>query len=179
MMKVSMLMLMAFFDFQDTRPLITSSLWANQVMAQGYAERLHISEDLSREIIAVVNVQAQIHKVDPWLVLGMVQVESGGNPKIVSNKGAVGLMQIVPETGEWIAEKLGEEWLGTNVLIDPKCNLRYGIWYLKHLTERFGNTEAALAAYFWGPGNIERRLQEGKPLPTQYTRKVLDAAYGY
>ena len=174
-----LLLALTFFDFQECLPFETPSHWADEAVIERYAERLRIPIEQSREIISQVQVEARIHKAKVHLILGMIQVESGGNPKVVSHAGAVGLMQILPSTGEWIAKQMGEEWEGTESLIDIKTNLRYGIWYLKHLEGRFGNTEAALAAYFWGPGTINQRLRVGKPLPTQYTQKVLRAAYGY
>jgi soluble lytic murein transglycosylase len=173
------LLALTFFDFQECPSFETVSHWANEAVIERYAKRLHIPVERSRQIISQVRIEARIHKAKVHLVLGMIQVESGGDPHVISHAGAMGLMQILPSTGEWIAEQMGEEWGGTVSLLDIKTNLRYGIWYLKYLERRFGNAEAAIAAYFWGPGNISKRLRVGTPLPTQYTQKVLRAAYGY
>jgi soluble lytic murein transglycosylase len=172
-------MILAFFDFQDTIPPGTAARWANEAVVERYAERLRIPIEQSRAIISMVEIEARIQQVDPFLVLGLIKVESSGNPEAKSKKGAIGLMQVTPQTAKFIADKLGEKYKGKNSLLDKETNLRYGIWYLRYLRERYGNTETALAAYFWGPGNIDHRLRVGEQLPTQYTRKVLRAAYGY
>ena len=54
-------------------------------------------------------------------------------------------------------------------------NLRLGVAYLKQLESRYGKISTALAAYNWGPGHIDRRLQRGRALPTEYPQLVLDA----
>ena len=111
-----------------------------------------------------------------WLLIGVIEVESGGDPEIVSSAGAIGLMQIMPATGEDIARELGEEWAGTEVLYDVETNIRYGSYYLNQLFERFGdNEQAAIAAYNWGPNHISRRLARGSTLPRIYPGKVIAA----
>lgn len=94
----------------------------------------------------------------------LVQVESGGNPKAVSKKGAIGLTQLMPETAKE---------LGVNPY-DPWQNLLGGAKYLRQQYERFGSWAKALAAYNAGPG----RVAEGKiPKETQrYVQKVLALA---
>ena len=58
------------------------------------------------------------------------------------------------------------------MLHNVEISVRFGTYYLSTLLERFGDTHAAVAAYYWGPENIARRLREGKPLPTGYPGKV-------
>ncbi len=116
-------------------------------------------------------------KLDFWLLMGVIKVESGGNPVTVSRAGAIGLMQIMPSTGEDIARELGEKWTGPEMLYDVETNIRYGAYYLNQLFERFeGNQQAAIAAYNWGPNHISRRIANGSTLPVVYPRKVLQAS---
>ena len=84
-------------------------------------------------------------------------------------------MQILPSTGEELAGELGVTWLGPQTLFDPFVNVRLGVAYLKELTERYGNTSSALAAYNWGPGHIDRRIRRGVPLPKAYPALVMEA----
>ena len=105
----------------------------------------------------------------------MIHVESRYDAFIVSDAGAIGLMQILPATGEELALRLGIPWEGARTLFDPVANVRLGIAYLKELSDRYGNTNIALAAYNWGPGHIDRRLRRGTPLPRVYPRLVSDA----
>jgi soluble lytic murein transglycosylase-like protein len=128
-----------------------------------------------RELAHTIVAESRRHDVDPALVLAVIHVESRYNAFAVSPVGALGLMQILPATGEELAEKLGVTWLGPQTLFDPFVNVRLGVAYLKELTERYGNTTSALAAYNWGPGHIDRRIRRGTPLPKAYPALVLEA----
>lgn len=102
------------------------------------------------------------HKLDPTLVGSMVFVESGYNPKVVSHKGAMGLMQIMPKTGQWIAKELGETTYTAEDLLDPVKNLKVGTWYLAYLKRIYnGNDYLALASYNAGHGNVSQWVREG------------------
>jgi hypothetical protein len=94
-----------------------------------------------------------------------------------ANVGAMGLMQVMPKTGEEIAARLGISWVGPQTLFDPIANVRVGVAYLKHLADRYDHMPTALAAYNWGPGRIDRRLRRGSPLPKEYPHLVTKA-YG-
>jgi soluble lytic murein transglycosylase len=85
----------------------------------------------------------------------------------------MGLMQIMPATGEEIARRLEIPWTGPQILFDPLVNVRMGIAYLEQLENRYANTATALAAYNWGPGSIDSRIRRGVPLPVQYSGAVL------
>lgn len=99
--------------------------------------------------------------LDPYLVAAVIHCESGNRPTVVSPKGAVGLMQIMPDTGGWIAEKLGLANYDGAMLKDPEVNIRMGCWYLSYLTDRFGGVRShALAAYNAGPGNLKKWLED-------------------
>jgi hypothetical protein len=115
--------------------------------------------------------------LSPSLVLGVIQVESGFYNFAVSNKGAMGLMQIMPATGHTLARRHGIPWRGPEILFDPIVNVRLGIAYIAWLEARFGTIDAALAAYNWGPARIGQRIRNGAGLPQRYVRDVL-SAYG-
>lgn len=98
--------------------------------------------------------------VDPYFIAAVIKTESGFDKDAVSHAGAVGLMQIMPETGEWIAGKLGEEYRKENLLI-PDTNIRYGTWYLQFLEERFnGDLQLVMAAYNAGHNRVAQWLQD-------------------
>ncbi len=97
---------------------------------------------------ALIAEHASQHGVRPDLVHAVIQAESAFNPMARSNKGAMGLMQLMPAT----AVRFGV----TNAY-DPAQNIRAGVSYLKHLLERYSqNEELALAAYNAGPGAVEK-----------------------
>lgn len=128
-------------------------------------------EPVARTIVR----EARRHDIDPGLVMAVIHVESRYNAFAVSPVGAIGLMQIMPQTGVELAARAGIPWLGPQVLFDPILNVRMGVAYLRELADRFGSIEIALAAYNWGPGHINRRLRRGTPVPVVYPRLVLDA----
>ena len=97
------------------------------------------------EIIASMS---QAHGVNPMLVRALIQVESGYQPKARSNKGAMGLMQLMPSTAK--------EYNVRNPY-EPKANIEAGIKHLKSLIDRFGGgVELALAAYNAGEGAVKK-----------------------
>jgi soluble lytic murein transglycosylase-like protein len=97
---------------------------------------------------AIINENAAAHGVSPQLVRAVIQQESAFNPRAVSNKGAMGLMQLMPATA---AE------LGVSDPFDPSENIRGGVTYLKGLLRKFEhNIELALAAYNAGPNAVAR-----------------------
>lgn len=114
------------------------------------------------------------HAIPPALVLAVIEVESRFDPYAVSPKGALGLMQILPGTGAQVARRLGIAWRGPHTLFDPHANVRLGIAYLRELIDRYASVRAALAAYNWGPGEIDSRLRGGDALPAHYAERVLE-----
>lgn len=117
--------------------------------------------------------ESRRYEIDPALTLAVIRVESGCFNYAVSQVGALGLMQVMPATGEELASRLGLEWRGSESLFDPRLNVRVGIAYLKQLSDRYGSTHTALAAYNWGPGRIDRRLRTGQGVPRLYASRVL------
>jgi soluble lytic murein transglycosylase-like protein len=96
----------------------------------------------------LVREAAERHQVDPALVRAVIETESNWNPSAVSRKGASGLMQLIPTTGQRF---------GANDLFSPKQNVEAGVSYLKTLLERYnGNLDLALAAYNAGEGAVDR-----------------------
>ena len=106
----------------------------------------------------IENYSARWH-VDKFLAIAVMKVESNFSEAAHSQSGAIGLMQIMPETAAWIAYQLGEEpeevAQDLNNLCKPETNIRYGTWYLAELEDEFkGNDVLALAAYNAGRGNV-------------------------
>lgn len=102
------------------------------------------------------------YELDPYLVTAVMRCESSNNPDAVSRSGAIGLMQVMPETGEWIAHKLDMDAIfDVQMLYEPDVSVRFGCWYLRFLTDRFeGDTMQIIAAYNAGHGNVEKWLED-------------------
>lgn len=101
--------------------------------------------------------------LDPFLLAALIRVESRFNPGARSEAGAVGMMQIMPETAVWVAREIGVRDFTPEDLYKPEINLQIGAWYLAHLFREFnGNRIAGLAAYNAGRGNVENWLTTGQ-----------------
>jgi soluble lytic murein transglycosylase-like protein len=127
------------------------------------------------QLASTIVTEAQRNALDPVLVMALIHVESRFNCFAVSPVGALGLMQILPSTGEEMAAELGIAWHGSRTLFDPVVNVQIGVAYLRQLSQRYEDLPTALAAYNWGPGHIDRRIRRGTTLPTQYPRLVFEA----
>lgn len=112
--------------------------------------------------VDTVKVCASEYSLDPYLVLAVIRCESSFQSDAVSGAGAVGLMQIMPDTGTWIAHKLGmDDVYAPDMLYDPEMNIRFGCWFLRFLTDRFhGERVPILAAYNAGHGRVEKWLAD-------------------
>lgn len=115
-------------------------------------QKLVTKEDIKR----IVKISAHKHKVDEKLVLAIMQAESSYNPKAISHKGAIGLMQIMKPTGDW---------LNVKDLNDYRQNIDGGVRYLKFLTNLFKDNKLVIAAYNAGQGAV---IANGYKVP-EYT----------
>ena len=99
---------------------------------------------------------AKEHEIECDLLFALIYTESGFNSNAISNKGACGLMQIMPETAAFIAEKCS--YIGVIDLLNPKCNLFLGCKYLRYLMEKFIELDLVLCAYNAGEGRVSEWL---------------------
>lgn len=120
-------------------------------------------------------------------MISVMKTESKFSPQARSAKGALGLMQMMPDTGAWVADQLDISDYKTSRLLDADLNIRFGVWYLASLNREFkGNEVLMLAAYNAGRGNVKEWAQQYRwteefhqieQIPFQetreYVRKVL------
>jgi len=137
----------------------------------------------------IVSKYSEEYNLDPFLLYAMIKVESSFNEKAISPKNARGLMQIMPSTGKWIAEKLKDEKFNEEDLFEPGKNIMMGAWYINYLNEKFdGNMSLAIMAYNAGPGSVQNWLldenvsRDGKNLDNipydetaNYEKKIMDS----
>ena len=117
------------------------------------------------ELKLLIDRYARFFGLSPQLVQAVVQAESGYNVKALSNKGAMGLMQLMPGTAEL---------LGVTNAWDPQQNVRGGTAYLKQQLDRFGSVRLAVAAYNAGPNAVAKYSGVPPYRETQeYVEKVL------
>lgn len=112
------------------------------------------------EFVKDITKYADQFGVDPYLVMAVIYVESYFDANACSYKGAVGLMQIMPKTGEWVAQRLKIKDFTSEKLYKPDMNIRIGCWYLSNLQSQFnGDLDLVLAAYNGGSGNVRKWLK--------------------
>jgi soluble lytic murein transglycosylase-like protein len=128
-----------------------------------------LHEDLARAILA----EAEAVRIDPLLVLAVIEVESGYDPSAVSDAGAVGLMQLLPGTLQREAAGLGMDARDPH---DPVANVRAGVRYLRRCLDSYPDRDVALMAYNAGPNRLYAWLQAGTVPPdvVGYARRVLE-----
>lgn len=122
-------------------------------------------EDLRNYPTAYTDLIAEYSKefsLDPYLVTAIMRCESSNDANAVSKKGAIGLMQIMPDTGAWIAHKLDlDDVYREQQLFEPETNVRFACWYLRFLTNRLNEDRTCIiAAYNAGHGSVEKWLQD-------------------
>ncbi len=128
---------------------------------------------------------ASSYDIDSALVASVVNSESGFKDDAKSQKGAIGLMQLMPSTAEWVAMKLNEEYR-EECLYEAEYNIKLGTYYLSYLIKYFNDTELGLCAYNAGQGNVISWLSnkeyssDGKTLnkiPYKETKDYLNRVY--
>ncbi|HMJ03535.1 MAG TPA: lytic transglycosylase domain-containing protein [Conexibacter sp.] len=139
-----------------------------------------------------IREQARDKQLDPSLIAGVIYAESKFSDS-TSSAGALGLMQLLPSTAHFIADRSGGTRFTTEDLSTPEINIAYGSWYLRYLLDRYqGNELLALAAYNGGMGNVDRWLADAQtrgqrlraadiPFPETraYVERVLEARRDY
>lgn len=135
-------------------PIFTSSEIAQEFLVSQPTRHTFTLESAKEEFFnghvpygSIIYREARRHNLQPELVAAVVATESDFRPRLVSHKNAMGLMQLVPNTGKL---------MGAEDLFNPAQNIAAGTRYLRYLYNRFGDQRIALAAYNAGEGNVER-----------------------
>ena len=119
----------------------------------------------------LIQTWSRDRSLNPLLVISLMRQESRFMPGIVSSAGAVGLMQVMPDTASWIA---GQTDIGDYTLTDPNDSIKLGSWYLNYTHEEWqGNSLLAVASYNAGPGNVQDWVQRfGFTDPDRFVEQI-------
>jgi soluble lytic murein transglycosylase len=145
------------------------------------------------EHVGAIRAGAARYDLDPALVAAVIYAESKFDEHALSSQGAVGLMQILPETAEQIADESGGVTFTTEDLEDPRINVRYGSYYLRQALDTYeGDLRAAVASYNAGMGAVSEWVAAARaeghklrlsdipyPETRAYVEKVLEARRVY
>ena len=139
----------------------------------------------------LVEQYAREYEVPAYLIYAVINTESGFDPEAVSDLGALGIMQMTPDTFDWLQTKTGDT-LPEDALFDKDISIRYGTLFLSMLLEEFGDENTVVAAYHAGRGRVNGWLEnpdysaDGKTLTTipttdtaHYVHKVSRAVEKY
>ena len=129
-------------------------LWSN-VHRRGMEWRFPLQYE------ALIQQYSAERDLDPFLVKGLIFAESSFRSEAVSPVGARGLMQIMPNTAEWLAERMGVSYEPDD-LFHPAYNIRMGTYYIRLLLNMFEHRDTALAAYNAGMGNVRAWLEDAR-----------------
>jgi soluble lytic murein transglycosylase len=122
----------------------------------------------------IVRGHARNYRLDAALLAAVIEQESKFDTTAKSSSGAIGLMQLQPETAKGIALRTGGSRFRVADLYDPEINVRYGSWYLRHLLTKYGDERTALAAYNAGQRNVDEWLKQGRGIAFAETRAYVD-----
>ncbi len=156
-----------------------------------------LPEEMTREMWDVfyplkwwstIKDEAQRQNLDPYLIAGIIRQETVFDPKARSRANALGLMQILPSTGQAVARKnsLGNGGITSNDLFNPVLNIQLGVAYVRELLSQFGRFEYVAAAYNGGPTRVRRWVNEFptteieewvESLPISETRLYVQGVY--
>ncbi len=131
-----------------------------------------------KQIAQTIIDESHKNEFDPVFLVSVILGESSFDPDRRGPLDEIGLMQLRPKTGEWIARKYGLPWKGEKTLKDPVSNIRLGAAYLHYLREKFDDhAQLYLAAYNMGQGNVNQALDKNvwpKDYPIHVMRRYLD-----
>lgn len=134
-------------------------------------------KDLSENRIDVLSHNlvrlSDAYEIPAGLILSIIKVESDFQPWAISPRGALGLMQLMPETGQWIASRYAMKWDGPTTLLDEEMNTEFGVRYLAYLKDKYGgDLRKMLSAYNRGPAKVDEDVNEGRSLTLEYYTKI-------
>jgi len=123
----------------------------------------------------IVVGHAANYDLDPALLAAVIYRESKFDARARSSSGAIGLMQLLPDTAKGIAVHTGGSRFRVADLYDPEINVRYGAFYLRRLLTKYGHMRLALAAYNAGQANVDEWRAQGKGIAFAETREYVDS----
>ncbi len=134
----------------------------------------NLSPSEKRNLVKAIYEASRDYGLAPQLILSIILVESDGNPNLESPRGAMGLMQIMPEVGQELASQVSVPWKDRETLIHPATNVRLGTHYLFQMLQKYRDLPLALCAYWLGPNRLDRILEKAEEPPWHYAQKVLE-----
>ncbi|NEP61153.1 MAG: transglycosylase SLT domain-containing protein [Symploca sp. SIO2G7] len=180
-------------DTLDGIFMLTSLAWRDQDTEQAEYQTLKDTRTYWQTVYPLpftdlIQAWSQQHQLNPLLVTALMRQESRFEPKIRSVAGAVGLMQVLPSTADWILTQIQENNNDIETRLEtPSENIKLGTWYLDYTHREYGdNSMLAVASYNAGPGNVADWVARGyddpdvfaKNIPFAETNNYIKAVFG-
>lgn len=148
------------------RSSVSGKQWACVILVMGILillnHHLFWSWVYPIDYVDEVALASEKFDADPYLVLAVIQSESVFKQESVSRSGAMGVMQLMPDTATWVNQQSGLDFPPEAYIYDAEANLYIGTWYLAYLTKKYdGEFLMTLAAYNAGEGNVDRWVNNG------------------
>ena len=134
---------------------ILSGMWISRIM-----DRMDRASH-PQQYAEFVSKYSEEYGVPEYIIYAVIKTESDFDSAAMSEDGAIGLMQLMPDTFSWLTE-IQDESYETGMLYDPETNIRYGTYYLSYLYGLYARWPTAYAAYNAGPNNVDEWLTDGR-----------------
>jgi len=157
-------------ELSETRDHLASVVRLRELLSDN---RVYLSRSNVEEMATRVEEVSRRYGIGSDMIYAVIRAESSFDPMAQSNRGAMGLMQLLPSTAREVATQLNIQWTDDRILWDPMMNIEMGTYYLRTLLTRFDNVEVALAAYNQGPNRIAALQATQAALPMEYPERVL------
>jgi hypothetical protein len=164
------------------------SLWSNhsgmsETEIKNVFQRylIGLSDPDARSLARTLSKLCQEFKFDPAFILSVIRAESQFRTHAISHAGAIGLMQLMPRTARYVADRWDvDSYESDATLFEPETNMRLGVTYLAYLRDRYqGRLPMVLAAYNFGPGVIDRMVAQKRTYSQKtknYVQKIVRGA---
>lgn len=173
--------------------MLTSLAWRNDAAEQTEYQQLKATPNYWQTVYPfpfseLIQTWSQQHQLNPLLVTALMRQESRFEPKIQSVAGAIGLMQVMPATADWIINQTGESTDDLTAKLEtPSENIKLGTWYLDYTHQEYNdNSMFAVASYNAGPGAVADWVARGyddpdifvENIPFSETKGYVEAVFG-
>ncbi|MEM1254245.1 MAG: transglycosylase SLT domain-containing protein [Cyanobacteria bacterium P01_H01_bin.21] len=173
--------------------MLSSLAWRDDETEQAEYQQLRASPNYWQTVYPfpfsdLIQAWSQQRQLNPLLVTALMRQESRFEPEIRSVVGAIGLMQVMPETGDWILAQIGESTENLDTTLEtPNENIKLGTWYLDYTHQEYSdNSMFAVASYNAGPGAVADWVSRGygdpdvfvQNIPFPETKGYVEAVFG-
>ncbi|MEA5462842.1 lytic transglycosylase domain-containing protein [Leptothoe sp. PORK10 BA2] len=159
--------------------MLTSLAWRDEATEKAEFEKLKATPTYWQTVYPfpfsdLIQTWSQQRQLNPLLVTALMRQESRFEPKIRSSAGAIGLMQVIPSTADWIVEQIGESKSDLDAKLEtPSENIKLGTWYLDYTHREYSNNSMfAVASYNAGPGAVADWIAKGYGDPDVFVENI-------